>query len=1203
MPHKGPHISIAPDFVVNRILRINLNDFSEWPESVRKLATEIAEELFLVVYNPFVDPATVKASVLDRLEREVFALAHHYANSIGEGITLFWSAYSAEMTFRDELVERLRQILPADAVITRPGALVACATDATDLRMELPLLVVEPSTSSQVSELVKLANELKFALIPHGGGSGMTGGAIPGTRRAVVVRMTRFTRISPVDKENMCVTFGAGVITQTAIDAVAAEGYLFTVDPASKSASSIGGNVAENSGGPFAFEYGTTLDNLLSWQMVIPTGEIITVERRDHPRHKILPDELAIFEVKDVSGGVRSVVELHGSEIRLPGLGKDVTNKALGGLPGMQKEGVDGIITEATFVVHRQPAHSRVMVLEFYGRSMHHAAVVIGQIVALRDRIRKEGDYAHLSALEEFNAKYVRAIDYQPKVSGHAGLPISVILIQVDGNDVYLLEKCVQEIAAIVAGQEDVGLALAKDAREAELFWEDRHRLSALARRTSGFKLNEDVVIPMQRIPDFALFLGHLNLECAAMAYRRALQDIGRLPGMAMDDKDLNREFVLVSRLIQDGGSTSDISDDELEARAINFLRLMADRYPRIKGPIHKIADEMQASRVVVACHMHAGDGNCHVNIPVNSNDPYMMDIAEEAVARVMAEAQEMGGAVSGEHGIGITKIAFLDKEKMDAIRQFKKLVDPRDVFNPSKLTRRDLPVRPFTFSFNRLIEDIRESGLPDGERLIGLLASVQVCTRCGKCKQVCPMLDPASSFYYHPRNKNMVLGAIIEAIYYSQINKGRPDPSILAELRNMVEHCTGCGRCTAVCPIKIPSADVALELRAFLEEEGAGGHPVKSRVLTWLAGDPVRRVPEAVKMASVGQRMQNRVVGFVPQALRSRLDNPMFTGKGPEPGYHNLYEALRLDQGNIFMSRTVREKMQAQESGRLQEAVLYFPGCGGSLLARTIGFSVMALLLRAGVAVVLPDRHLCCGYPLLSAGDDRRFHTNLEHNREILREVIAGAEAKGLHTGHVITACGSCREGLERHDLDTLPPLCEDGNRRELVQMDALQFVLPRLKAQPGMDTGPLLYHTSCHPEWAGVHRVKGVQQQADALASFTGAEVLISPGCCGESGMGAIASPTVYNPLRKRKMSTLKKELSTYPARRPVLVGCPSCRMGIARSLIALKDKHPVLHTVEWLAGQILREKWGDKWYRVFRRRIASRADERGIRVVDID
>ena len=415
MPHKGPHISIAPDFVVNRILRINLEDFADWPESVRHLATEIAEELFLVAYNPFVDSATVKASVKERFDREVFALAHHYANTIGEGITLFWSGHEAEVAFRKELVERLGAFLPPDAIVTRPSALVACATDATDLRMELPLMVVEPANAEQVSELVKLANELKFALIPRGGASGLTGGSVPMRRRSVIVRTTRFTKMSPVDHENMSVTLDAGVITQAAIDAVAKEGFLFTVDPASKTASTIGGNVAENSGGPFAFEYGTTLDNLLSWRMVTPTGEIISIERKNHPRHKILPDEVAVFEVKDISGGVRSVVELHGSEIRLPGLGKDVTNKALGGLPGMQKEGVDGIITDATFIVHKKPAQSRVMVLEFYGRSMHQAAVVIGQIVDLRNRIREEGDYARLSALEEFNAKYVRAIEYQKK--------------------------------------------------------------------------------------------------------------------------------------------------------------------------------------------------------------------------------------------------------------------------------------------------------------------------------------------------------------------------------------------------------------------------------------------------------------------------------------------------------------------------------------------------------------------------------------------------------------------------------------------------------------------------------------------------------------------------------------------------------------------------------------------------------------------
>ena len=147
MAHKGPHISISPDYVVNRILRINISDFEEWPESVRHLAIAIAEELFLVAYNPFIDADTVRASVRERFEREALALAHYYATAISEGITMFWSAYEAEADFRQRLAETLRGMLPAECVLTQPAALVETATDATDLRMELPLRVVEPDTT------------------------------------------------------------------------------------------------------------------------------------------------------------------------------------------------------------------------------------------------------------------------------------------------------------------------------------------------------------------------------------------------------------------------------------------------------------------------------------------------------------------------------------------------------------------------------------------------------------------------------------------------------------------------------------------------------------------------------------------------------------------------------------------------------------------------------------------------------------------------------------------------------------------------------------------------------------------------------------------------------------------------------------------------------------------------------------------------
>lgn len=1184
MAHKGPHISISPDYVVNRILRINIDDFAEWPESVRHLAIAIAEELFLVAYNPFINVETVRNSVHARFERESMALAHYFANAIGEGITMFWSAYEAERSFREELISALRNILPNECILSSPSALVASATDATDLRMELPLLVVEPDSAEQVAALVKLANDMKFALIPRGGGSGMTGGAVPARKRTVIVSLTRLTKIGPIDLENMTVTVEAGAITQNVIKAVDAAGALFSVDPASKQASSIGGNVSENAGGPSAFEYGTTLDNLLWWRMVTPTGEIISVERENHPRHKILPEETAVFVVKDISGGVRNVIHLRGDEIRLPGLGKDVTNKALGGLPGMQKEGVDGIITEACFIIHPKPKFKRVMVLEFFGRSMHPAAVVVRELVGLRNRIRQEGDYAHLSALEEFNAKYVQAIEYKRKSQKYEGLPISVIILQVDGDAPYLLDKCVNDIVCVVEEQDNVDIIVAQDDKEGERFWEDRHRLSAIAKRTSGFKLNEDVVIPMDRIPDFALFLEQLNLECTAQAYRHALQEVGRLPGFPMEDKEFNCEFSFASKVASGDNPQAELSDTELWKRAEAFLAGMGQKYAHLDKKIGKIRDYMEASRIVVASHMHAGDGNCHVNIPVNSNDAHMLEEAEETAARVMAECQEMGGEVSGEHGIGITKISFLGKSKMDALRAFKERVDPRDVMNPAKLVHRELPVRPFTFSFNRLINDIHASGLPDKEKLISLLSTVQVCTRCGKCKQVCSMCYPERSMQYHPRNKNMVLGMLLEAVYYSQVNKGAIDDNLLRWLRDLVEHCTACGRCLANCPVKIPSGEVALTLRSLLEHENAGGHPIKKRALEWLVHDVSSRVPKAAKMASLGQKVQNKLLGVVPSVWKKRMQSPIFAGSGPKMGYTNLYESLRLHRGSVFAPREVTPGMPC---------VLYFPGCGGSLFYDRIGLAAIMLLLHTGHAVAVPPRHLCCGYPLLAAGMDTEYEDNMAQNRQYLASMLRNLIKQGFDVRYLATACGSCRDSLARMKLNEQFP--------QLEQKDVSQIVLPLLQHEgmeapvaPGTN---VLYHAACHCEWAGVPTLKGQAQLTGALEQLCKVKVSTIPGCCGESGMGAVTSPTIYNLLRARKKERLAQAFEPQPQTGacyagPILVGCPSCKIGIARCLIQLKEKHPVLHVLEWLANQVDGE---DRRQRFRRRANETRGDVR--------
>ena len=1162
MPYKGPHISTPPEVLIPRVLDIDAPTFATWPEAVREVALAAAAELFLIRYNPFVDQQACWKSASSSFERSRHALAPEFASAIGDGMARYWEAFKTDWAFREEILRRCRDFLPAEAIDTRPNSRVECSTDATDLRMELPLLTLLPGSTEEIRSVVRLAREMGFALIPRGGGSGLTGGAIPGARRSVILSLARLKDIISVDGGARVLCAQSGVITLAAIKAAAKQGLLFTVDPASKAASSLGGNISENSGGPFAFEYGTTIDNLLSYRMVTPMGEVIEVRRRDHPWHKILPQETAVFDILDEGGKVRDTVHLTGLEVRGKDLGKDVTNKYLGGLPGVQKEGVDGIITDACFVLHPRPALTRTLCLEFYGRSMHNAMLVITDIVRLRDAIRREGDLVKLSALEEFGPKYVQAIEYRKKSTTYEGEPISVLLVQLDSDDEAALTRAVDAVVDIVGPYDQVDAFVARDDVEAEVFWEDRHKLSAISKRTSGFKINEDVVIPTAVIPAFSDFLEDLNLKYMAKAYRAGLQDVGRLPGFAEEDRVLNMEFTHATKIIKGQVSSKETNDQELEIQAFYFFRDLKSRYPKLAERLDEVYSRMMATRIIVANHMHAGDGNCHVNVPVNSNDPVMLGLAQEAVEEVIAKVLTLGGVVSGEHGIGITKIAFLPEDRIQALRAYKAEVDPDDILNPGKLTTRQLPAPPFTFSFNRLISDLKTSGLPNRERLIRILTNIQTCTRCGKCKQVCPMYQPRESIIHHPRNKNISIGAIMEAIYYSQVLTGQPAPELLDGLRDLVDHCTACGKCMAVCPVKINTPEVTLSMRAFLEEKGAGGHPIKTRMLAWLAANPAKRVPQAAKALSVGQSLVNATVGVIPAAWRRRIANPVLHGKGPDLDFRNLGERLDLMAGSIFIPAGADPA----------SAVLYYPGCGARLFSPGIGMAALYLLLSARVAVVVPQEHQCCGYPLISAGFDAAFRANRERNLASLAELLNRAALAGLTVRRVLTACGSCREGLKEYGLDT--------GKTPLAHLDVAQFLMSRPEfALPAPDAcEPVLFHPACHAEWSGLDPVKSGAAYAAAVSKLAGCAAQVTPGCCAESGLGALTTPAIYNRLRRQKQLQLEADLGG-DAHVPVLVGCPSCKVGIRRCLNGMHRKNPVLHTLEYLAAKAGGKDWKKK------------------------
>jgi FAD/FMN-containing dehydrogenase len=259
-------------------------------------------------------------------------------------------------------------------------ARVSHVTDATDWRVELPFLVLAPDSETEIPQLVRDCIDLGLTIIPRGGGTGYTGGAVAMTPWSAVLNTEKLEALGEVEigpDGGASIFSEAGVVTKRVTETAERAGFVFAVDPTSADASCIGGNIAMNAGGKKAVLWGTAVDNLAWWRMIDPDGNWLEVTRLEHNRGRIHDVETARFALvwKDGRGAPESAailrtqyLELPGSMFRKAGLGKDVTDKFLGGLPGIQKEGCDGLITSARWILHRAPAHVRTVCLEFFGQ-------------------------------------------------------------------------------------------------------------------------------------------------------------------------------------------------------------------------------------------------------------------------------------------------------------------------------------------------------------------------------------------------------------------------------------------------------------------------------------------------------------------------------------------------------------------------------------------------------------------------------------------------------------------------------------------------------------------------------------------------------------------------------------------------------------------------------------------------------------------
>jgi Fe-S oxidoreductase len=231
-------------------------------------------------------------------------------------------------------------------------------------------------------------------------------------------------------------------------------------------------------------------------------------------------------------------------------------------------------------------------------------------------------------------------------------------------------------------------------------------------------------------------------------------------------------------------------------------------------------------------------------------------------------------------------------------------------------------------------------------------------------------------------------------------------------------------------------------------------------------------------------------------------------------------------------------------------------------------------------------------------------FESNLRHNAGKLLDCAEKAAQSGCRISRVLTSCGSCRDGLERHLLpgvfSALDKDMAEPAEKPVSSQDAVQFLLEQLPAlgQPEQ-AAPVLYHAACHAEWAGVNKKKAAALYVKAINDFAGLKLKCSNGCCGESGLGAISSPAIYNPLRERKILDLKAKLAGASAGAPVLVGCPSCKIGISRAFMQMREARPVLHTVEYLAQRV----FGASWKAHCRKLMRNAAPDGAMRVVDIE
>jgi FAD/FMN-containing dehydrogenase/Fe-S oxidoreductase len=1201
-----------------------------------RMLFEVLGDIWVVTRNPYLED-----DLLDNPDRRglLIQALRHRLNEIEKrrqgnervgkllvlsngAVDAFEAGFAETERLRRDILHKLLPHTRRDNITFDGMARVSHVTDATDWRVEYPFVVLHPDNEQEIPALVAGCIALGLTVIPRGGGTGYTGGGLPLTRMSAVINTEKLDRMSAIEmrvlpghsaghsvghnKPTPVIVCGAGVVTRRVMEAADASGLAFAVDPTSADASCIGGNVSMNAGGKKAVLWGTALDNLVSWKMVTPDADWLEVTRLDHNLSKIHDVDMARFELRRFHAdgkpkGEPEIMQIPGHAFRKKGLGKDVTDKFLSGLPGIQKEGCDGLITQATFVLHRMPPHIRTVCMEFFGP----VGDAVPAIVEVKNHMDSRPGGVVMAGLEHMDSRYIKAVGYATK-STRTGRPNMVLLADIAGDDPAAADAAAAHIVELAKTRGGEGfIAVSAEARKK--FWLDRSRTAAIAKHTNAFKVNEDVVIPLPRLGDYSDGVERINIELSInnkLALLQALETFfqGELPlfededGVAdpdLTDARKKRALELLSQVRVRWTGLLDSLDDNAVFRAVQTKQQRVSWKREVRAELRQIFTgreyepvlvECEAihqrvlkGRVFVALHMHAGDGNVHTNIPVNSDDYAMLQSANQAVARIMQLAQDLGGVISGEHGIGITKLEFLSDLALSEFAAYKNKVDPNGHFNKGKLLAGADMANAYTPSFG-LLE--LESLIMEQSEIGAIADSIKDCLRCGKCKPVCTTHVPRANLLYSPRNKILATSLLIEAFLYEEQTRRGISIKHFDEFDDVADHCTVCHKCVNPCPVDIDFGDVTVAMRNFLNAAGKKKKaPASKLAMAFLNStdqDAIRIMRKgAIEWGYIGQRIGAAVMRKVPAVKEAMRQPPATVGK-PGPVAQVIHFFNRSLPGNL-PSKTSRALLGLNDPKVVpvlrdpakvteeSDAVFYFPGCGSERLFSQVGLATMAWLYELGAQTVLPPTYLCCGYPQTATGDRPKGDSITTTNRILFHRIANTLNYLDIKT--VLVSCGTCLDQLMEYQFDKIFPGCRI--------MDIHEYMMEKGVKLDGAGGVKYMYHDPCHTP------IK-LHNPINTVKTLMGSDVKLSERCCGEAGTFAASRPDISTQVRFRKAEEIDRVAAGLRGPETesvkILTTCPSCLQGMLRYSEDSKVE------ADYIVVELAKLKLGENWLAEF-------------------